>query len=309
MNKNFIKHTLKAAAAAVGTAVMMLVPCAFSSIVFADTTVTTSEQLTTETGKGGTIILGDDITLASTLVIESGKTVTLDLNGKTLKRNLDSAAEYGNVIDNEGTLTICDSSSEKNGTITGGNDSSNGGGIENSGTLILENVTISNNNAGGCKGGGIYNTGTLTINGCTISDNTADQGGGIYNNGTLTINGCTITRNKATLSTSMYFLGGGGIYSEIDVSISGVNTVTNNTRGDGSNNENIALEDGAKLNVTGSLAGSWIGITKRIDYPQIIANYGTDNSGVLPQAVFLRTTAAIVSTLTTTEKFTLGRKK
>ena len=51
-------------------------------------------------------------------------------------------------------------------------------------------------------GGGIFNTGTLTINNSTISGNTAaalmPTGGGIYNGGTLTINNSTISGNSAS---------------------------------------------------------------------------------------------------------------
>jgi hypothetical protein len=50
----------------------------------------------------------------------------------------------------------------------------------------LNQVTISGGNAGGDYGGGIQNRGTLTLNNSTIrgenpGDNTADYGGGIYN--------------------------------------------------------------------------------------------------------------------------------
>ena len=67
-------------------------------------------------------------------------------------------------------------------------------------------------------GGAIKNSGTLTLNNCTITGNTANfnapcctdtgRGGGIYNgpSASLTINGCTITNNKA--------FGGGGIYND-----------------------------------------------------------------------------------------------
>ncbi|NEO55449.1 MAG: DUF4347 domain-containing protein [Okeania sp. SIO3B5] len=88
---------------------------------------------------------------------------------------------------------------------------SNGGGIYNSGTLTINNSTISGNSANdgggiyylGIGGGGIYNTGTLTISNSTISGNSAaDYGGGIDNTGTLTISNSTISSNSG------YFSGG-----------------------------------------------------------------------------------------------------
>ena len=60
-------------------------------------------------------------------------------------------------------------------TITGGNTSSDGGGIFNFENLTVTNSTISGNTAN--KGGGIYNyDGYLTVTNSTISDN---RGGGI----------------------------------------------------------------------------------------------------------------------------------
>jgi CSLREA domain-containing protein len=58
----------------------------------------------------------------------------------------------------------------------------NGGGIYNSGTLVLDEVIVANNKAGiscinsGGAGGGIYNTGSLVITNSTLSNN---QAGGV----------------------------------------------------------------------------------------------------------------------------------
>ena len=51
-----------------------------------------------------------------------------------------------------------------------------GGGIVNSGTLTLENSTVSYNTA--YWGGGIDSGGVLTLINSTVSDNTATEGGG-----------------------------------------------------------------------------------------------------------------------------------
>ena len=73
---------------------------------------------------------------------------------------------------------------------------SHGGGIYNTGTLILRNCTISENNSGNRTyawlshtksgdGGGIYNTGTLYVTDCVVKDNITGfdggDGGGIFN--------------------------------------------------------------------------------------------------------------------------------
>jgi predicted outer membrane repeat protein len=94
----------------------------------------------------------------------------------------------------------------------------NGGGIAMSGTLTLNNSTITGNTAENApghlrgRGGGIYNEGTLTLNNSTVAGNTAvtldrgGHGGGIYNEGTVVLTGSAVEGNTATPS-------GGGIYS------------------------------------------------------------------------------------------------
>jgi parallel beta-helix repeat protein len=90
-------------------------------------------------------------------------------------------------------------------TITGGLASAtNGGGLENAGTITLTNSTISGNSAG--FGGGVDNRGTATLTNCTVSGNSASRaGGGMYNVGTATFTNCTISGNQALV--------GGGLAS------------------------------------------------------------------------------------------------
>lgn len=105
-------------------------------------------------------------------------TVILDLNGHTIDRGLGNAAEAvanGYVITNSGTLTIKDTGS--GGTITGGYNSGNGGGIYNSGTLNVQGGRITGNKVATSQvGGAIYNNGTLTMQGAPyITGNTANS--------------------------------------------------------------------------------------------------------------------------------------
>ena len=80
--------------------------------------------------------------------------------------------------------------------VTGGND----GGIRNSGTLTLTDVSVFANSAG-VEGGGIYNDGDLTIGGSTIRGNTAGYfGGGIQNWGTLSIANSTMLLNSSIVA-------------------------------------------------------------------------------------------------------------
>jgi hypothetical protein len=102
-----------------------------------------------------------------------------------------------------------------------------GGGISNTGTMIINAGTVQSN-MGFFSAGGIYNTGMLTITGTTISNNqTGDPGhfgavgGGIVNDGTMTIQDSTISGNSAL---------GGDLDGGYGGGISGNNnTITNST--------------------------------------------------------------------------------
>ena len=260
---------------------------------------------------GANIQLANDIQMSnSTLVIGEGKTLTIDLNGKTLDRGLTSRDfdHGGQVITvREGaTLTL------SNGTLTGGYGGNGGGLVNEGGTATLTNVNIT-----GCtgdqRGGGISNYGTLTMTGGSITNNTSNDikasssdvtggggiftskgstttitgvtitgnqaksvgGGGVNNWATLTIDGCTITGN--TCKTN-----GGGVWSSSNstLNMQGKNTITDNQ-----GNGNVYLSEGAVITVTGSLANSQIGI--RMEKPGIFTSgYSTHNEGLLPIQVF-----------------------
>ena len=204
--------------------------------------------------------LGTDITLTNGRLDIDGKTVTLDLNGHTLKRPMTAADADGQVIAvmNGGKLTITDSSGDNSGTITGGwsyqgsgiyvyegcsltinggtitgNRSDQiaeggfgyGGGVENHGTMTITGGNITGNTAGPF-GGAIHNEGTLTITGGTIANNTAGTyGGAIYSNSTVGISGATLSGNTAQS-------GGGAICSEGTLTLDGV-TISGNTAQNG----------------------------------------------------------------------------
>ena len=218
--------------------------------VWADITVSTEDNLRTNVGKNQTVTLGTNITLTNGRLDIDGTTVTLDLNGHTLTRQMASADAGGQVIfvKNNGKLTITDSSGNNSGKITGGwayqgagiyvydgcsltisggtitgNRSDQiagggygyGGGVENHGTMTITGGKITGNTAGQF-GGGIHNEGTLTITGGTIADNTAGTyGGGIYSNSTVSISGATISGNTAQT-------GGGAISTEGTLTLDGV---------------------------------------------------------------------------------------
>src|SRR5262249_34369547 len=103
-----------------------------------------------------------------------------------------------------------------------GNSASFGGGLFNTGTLVLTGSTLSGNSASFGGGGGIDNAGTLSLTNCTLAGNSAATlfggGGGTYNpdTGTLSLTNCTLTGNSARF--------GGGLFNT-GTTVTVVNTI------------------------------------------------------------------------------------
>jgi Bacterial Ig-like domain (group 3) len=122
----------------------------------------------------------------------SGPVVTVTgigviLNDLTIKNG--SGGFAGGIFNEEGTVTVTDS------TVSGNAGGNTGGGIGNYGggtmTIIDSTVTKNSDTSGGA---GIGNTGTLTVIGSTISGNTS---GGIYSGqGRIATLGATIVANN-----------------------------------------------------------------------------------------------------------------
>ena len=151
------------------------------------------------------------------LKVPSGKTITLNLNGKTLDRHSSNAIYYGFAIKNLGTLTITG-----NGTITGGYCSSTGtggaGGVFNDGTLTLENVTVTGNKTNSSYyGGGVYNTYNKTLNlngGVVITGNYLSNGSS--NNLYPSSSTINITGDLGSSSIGIYKISSGVFTSGLD---------------------------------------------------------------------------------------------
>lgn len=193
--------------------------------------------------------------------IPAGKTLSLHLNGHTLNRGLDvvAAADDGCVFKVLGTLNV------DGGTIKGGNNTGNGGAIYNEGTLIVTSSTISSSFAN--KGGAIYvNSGEVTINGSTISGNKATtsdgaSGSGIFlYDGTLTLNGCTIQGNTSNTSHNSY---GVGVYvNDGTFNVSGKGIIKDNKCSKSKTQQNLYLKGENVINITNSISGSVIRVSK-----------------------------------------------
>ena len=96
----------------------------------------------------------------------------------------------GGGINNEGVLTV------SNTTLDGNSASTSGGGIDNSGKLTVTNTTFTDNEAD-VYGGGIDNDNTLTVINTIFIGNRSETGGAIFNEGALTVTNSTISGNGA----------------------------------------------------------------------------------------------------------------
>ncbi len=147
-------------------------------------------QALIDVADGGTIdLIGINtqiVTLSSTLVFNKNLTIinTAPTPSVTLQGGA-TAFQIGNVRIIEvqaGKTVILNTLTLRNGSSTGA--LATGGAILNAGTLTLNNVTLSDNQALGSNGG-------------TGLAGGAAQGGAIHNSGTLTINSANFNGNKA----------------------------------------------------------------------------------------------------------------
>jgi hypothetical protein len=135
------------------------------------------------------------------------ETVIIEGNGATIQRDA-SAEERFRIfaVESTGTLALNDL------TISGGFSDGSGGGIFNNrfGRLNLTDSTVNDNR--GAHGGGIFNYyhGALEVTNSTVSDNSAVySGGGIFNSYSAALE---VTNSTVSGNSALYY--GGGIHNE-----------------------------------------------------------------------------------------------
>ena len=198
--------------------------------------VTDEAALAAAIGQSGTVTLGADIRISSTLVIPKDTYAVLDLNGYVLQMT-GSGSVFR--VEREGDLTVKDTSTDNRahtftvgsdgvwalddggektvtgGVITGG-DAEYGGGvyIERDGKFALEGGSIVGCRASAC-GGGVYieRDGWFTLeSGGIMGCRAGEYGGGVYSDrvATMTMTGGEIAGCAAKESTSagLYIAGG-----------------------------------------------------------------------------------------------------
>jgi hypothetical protein len=144
-------------------------------------------------------------------------------------------------------------------TITGGNASGNGGAIDNEGTLSLKDSSVANSVSGGLGGAIFSDTGTaLTLDDATISGNSAENGGGV-----AIINAASAAiSDGATISGNIANADGGGIAVMGTLTITG-STITGNSAGQlgggivtNSSSSTVTLSQGTLSNNTAQVGGA-----------------------------------------------------
>ena len=193
----------------------------------------------------GSYRLTDDvITLKASIVIKGN--VTLDLNGNRIEMHgTDALCSAIRVIGENASLTLTDSSKEKNGAIRG----------FQTGSQEIDEKNVS------AMGGGVYiNGGSFIMNGGTIDSCSGRSGGG----GVYLTNGASFTMNAGTIKgcTAQEYASGGGVYVDSDCT--------------------FIMEDGAIDSCTsasGAAGGVYVGGTFRMTGGMIRNCMTADNSG------------------------------
>ena len=174
-----------------------------SSIQLASSLAITTSQSVTITGPGASqlAISGNN----GTQVFNVASGANVDISGLTIE---DGKAAMGGGLSNSGNLLL------SNDALSDNTATSSGGGIYNTGTLTLSSDVLSHNTATK-NGGGIYNTETLMLNGGNIIGNSAKNGGGIWNSGALALSNCLVYLNILNPTSGL----GGGIFSSSTIAL------------------------------------------------------------------------------------------
>ena len=149
-------------------------------------------------------------------------------------------------------------------------------------TVEINHLTVANGKVIDVSGGGIYNDGSLTLNHVTVTGNQAlesvspyEHGGGIYSPGSLTIHHGLISNNTATYSA-------GGIYADSTISLTITDTVIDSNQ---TLNDNGA---GGGLRVDGTSTATLTRVT-------ISNNSASDSGGGINSTSSLIITDSVVS--------------
>lgn len=205
------------------------VPCDVTALVDAIDAANTAGSGTIKLTQGCVYLITSPATASDGLPAITGD-ITINGGNATIARD-SSAPLFRLLTVNPGaTLTV------KRVQFEGGSTAGPGGGLQNLGTLVADQVVFDGNRAG--NGGGLTNQAgaTATVSKSTFSNNatTGVGGGGFISSGKLTVKGSTFVGNSAPIN-------GGGINVQPggDVSISDSTIVSNTSGGLGGGLSNL----------------------------------------------------------------------
>jgi hypothetical protein len=221
------------------------------------------------TGGRGTIITGNNT--FGIFSVAAGATLTVNLLGIT-----GGHASNGGGIDNAGTLHVTKS------VIFNNTADVNGGGINNaSGVADATSSFICKNKGIGANtsfGAGIYNSGTLQVTTSTLKQNASSGwGGGIHNEP-----GSFVSLANSTVTSNTTVNGGGGLHNDGTMTVS-YSTVNGNTAGLGGGIKNFGPQSLVTIvnsTITGNTGNPGAGIlsftggTVNISSSTVAGNFG-----------------------------------
>lgn len=184
--------------------------------MYAQWAVTAIGTLQSAISNGGTVFVGEDITVGAGQQFTVNKNVVLKAAHKDVTISPTTGISLFTV--NGGNLTLGDGDCIL--TLDGNNLASTTGISVNTGTVTLKSHAIIQN----CKQHGVsVGSGTFTLDGGTIKNNTSTtQGAGVYTSGKFVMNKGSITGNTGTDGGGVYINGGnGGTFEMTGGSITG----------------------------------------------------------------------------------------
>jgi CSLREA domain-containing protein len=195
----------------------------------------------------------------------------------------------GGGLSNSGTLTLTDV------TVAESVSSANGGGVRNVGHLTMNRCTVFGNVAANGYGGGIENTltGTVSMTNCTVDGNWTNlNGGGIDN----ALAGSTVSLLFCTISDNVAIGLGGGVYTQEgdeNAVTSGSSIIAKNTAFAG--NDCVGTLVSANYNVLFDRTGCSVSGTTTDDVTEQDPKLGSLelNGGLTPTRAVLRGSSAI----------------
>ncbi|MBQ7718034.1 MAG: DUF4402 domain-containing protein [Clostridia bacterium] len=235
---------------------------------------------------GSTLKLWRDVSYGSKILLSGGMR-TLDLNGKTFTRTVTSDDGTNFDVSGGASITLTDTSTEKNGVIT--RQSGNYGGAV---FFVHDSGSVFNMNAGKLTGFTsrviiVWQGATVNMSGGEISGNSLNNGDptdGIVRTyssdssagGTFNMSGGKIINNTIASGKTggAVYIGNNGTFN-----LSGDAQVTGNTQNESS--KNVYLPSDTTINIVGPLVGdSSVGITLQSDtgiFTGGLSDNGTEN--------------------------------